>query len=30
VSATPSLDRALLATAFPYNQRELRNFYVTF
>ena len=30
VSATPSLDRALLATAFPYDQRERRNFYLTF
>ena len=30
MSATPSLDRALLATAFPYDQRERRNFYLTF
>ena len=30
VSATPSLERALLATAFPYDQRERRNFYFTF
>ena len=30
VSATPSLDRALLATGFPYDQRERRNFYLTF
>ena len=30
VSATPSLDRALLATAFPYDHRERRNFYLTF
>ena len=30
VSATPSLDHALLATAFPYDQRERRNFYLTF
>jgi myo-inositol-1(or 4)-monophosphatase len=30
VSATPSLNRALLATAFPYDQRERRNFYLTF
>ena len=30
VSATPSLDRALLATAFPYDQRERLNFYLTF
>ena len=30
VSATPSLESALLATAFPYDQRERRNFYVTF
>ena len=29
-SATPSLYRALLATAFPYDQRERRNFYLTF
>ena len=30
VSATPSLDRALLATGFPYDRRERRNFYFTF
>jgi len=30
VSATPSLDRALLATGFPYDRRERRNFYLTF
>ena len=30
VSATPSLESALLATAFPYDQRERRNFYLTF
>jgi len=30
VSATPSLDRALLATSLPYDQRERRNFYLTF
>jgi len=30
VSATPSLDRALLATALPHEQRERRNFYLTF
>jgi myo-inositol-1(or 4)-monophosphatase len=30
VSATPSLDHALLATALPYDQRERRNFYLTF
>jgi myo-inositol-1(or 4)-monophosphatase len=30
VSTTQSLDRALLATAFPYDQRERRNFYLTF
>jgi hypothetical protein len=29
VSATPSLDTALLATALPYDQRERRNFYLT-
>jgi myo-inositol-1(or 4)-monophosphatase len=26
VNATPSLERALLATAFPYDQRERRIF----
>jgi myo-inositol-1(or 4)-monophosphatase len=30
VSATPSLDLALLATGFPYDRRERRNFYFTF
>jgi len=30
VTATPSLDRALLATGFPYDRRERRNFYFTF
>ncbi len=30
VSATLSLDRALLATGFPYDRRERRNFYFTF
>jgi myo-inositol-1(or 4)-monophosphatase len=30
VSGTPSLESALLATAFPYDQRERRNFYLTF
>ena len=30
VSATPSLESALLATAFPYDQRERRHFYLTF
>jgi len=30
VSATASLDRALLATSLPYDQRERRNFYLTF
>ena len=30
VSATPALDRALLATGFPYDRRERRNFYFTF
>jgi myo-inositol-1(or 4)-monophosphatase len=30
VSATPSLESALLATAFPHDQRERRNFYLTF
>jgi myo-inositol-1(or 4)-monophosphatase len=30
VSATPSLDLALLATGFPYDRRERRNFYLTF
>ena len=30
VSATPSLDGALLATGFPYDRRERRNFYFTF
>ena len=29
VSATPSLGGALLATAFPYGQRERRIFYLT-
>jgi len=28
VRATPSLDRALLATSLPYDQRERRNFYL--
>jgi len=30
VSATPSLELALLATGFPYDRRERRNFYFTF
>jgi hypothetical protein len=30
VGATPSLDRAILATAFPYDQRKRCNFYLTF
>ncbi len=30
VSKTPTLDRALLATGFPYDRRERRNFYLTF
>jgi myo-inositol-1(or 4)-monophosphatase len=30
VSATPSLDLSLLATGFPYDRRERRNFYFTF
>lgn len=30
VSTTPSLDLALLATGFPYDRRERRNFYFTF
>jgi myo-inositol-1(or 4)-monophosphatase len=30
VSATPSLGQALLATGFPYDRRERRNFYFTF
>lgn len=30
VSVTPSLDGALLATGFPYDRRERRNFYFTF
>ena len=30
VSATPSLAGALLATGFPYDRRERRNFYLTF
>jgi myo-inositol-1(or 4)-monophosphatase len=30
VSATRSLDRSLLATGFPYDRRERRNFYFTF
>jgi myo-inositol-1(or 4)-monophosphatase len=30
VSATASLDRALLATSLPYDQRERRNFYLGF
>ncbi|HZZ08768.1 MAG TPA: inositol monophosphatase family protein [Candidatus Binataceae bacterium] len=30
VSRTPSLDLALLATGFPYDRRERRNFYFTF
>jgi myo-inositol-1(or 4)-monophosphatase len=30
VSAIPALDRALLATGFPYDRRERRNFYFTF
>jgi hypothetical protein len=30
VSATPSLDRALLATGFRYDRRERRDFYFTF
>ena len=30
VSATPSLESALLATGFPYDQRERRDFYFTF
>ena len=30
VSATPSLDRALLATGFPCDRRERRDFYFTF
>ena len=30
VSATPSLDGALLATGFAYDRRERRNFYLTF
>jgi myo-inositol-1(or 4)-monophosphatase len=29
VTATPSLDRAPLATSFPYDRRERRNFYFT-
>jgi fructose-1,6-bisphosphatase/inositol monophosphatase family enzyme len=29
VTATPSLDRELLATSFPYDRRERRNFYFT-
>ncbi len=29
-SATPALERALLATGFPYDRRERRNFYFTF
>ncbi|HVB82246.1 MAG TPA: inositol monophosphatase family protein [Candidatus Binataceae bacterium] len=30
VSATPALDLSLLATGFPYDRRERRNFYFTF
>ncbi|MGH7914899.1 MAG: inositol monophosphatase family protein [Candidatus Binataceae bacterium] len=30
VSATPSLGQALLATGFPYDRRERRNFYLAF
>ena len=30
MSATPSLDCALLATGFPYDRRERRNFYFAF
>jgi len=30
VSVTRSLDRSLLATGFPYDRRERRNFYLTF
>ena len=30
MGATPSLDRAILATAFPYDQRKRCNFYLTF
>jgi myo-inositol-1(or 4)-monophosphatase len=30
VSKTPTLDLALLATGFPYDRRERRNFYLTF
>jgi myo-inositol-1(or 4)-monophosphatase len=30
VSRTPSLELALLATGFPYDRRERRNFYLTF
>jgi len=30
VSTTPSLDRSLLATGFPYDRRERRNLYLTF
>jgi myo-inositol-1(or 4)-monophosphatase len=30
VSRTPSLDLSLLATGFPYDRRERRNFYLTF
>ncbi len=29
-SAAPALDRALLATGFPYDRRERRNFYLAF